>query len=293
MENKKEGKKLNIVIVGTGLIGCSIADGLKDLAEDITGVDNNAGHLQEALYRGLISRGLPLEKAVSNADVVIITVPVDATVRLLPRILDDIDEKSVVIDAGSVKAAICKIVEQHPKRQQFVAAHPMAGLAVSGPEAADAHLFLNRKVIICEQEKSSAPALNIASSIFEKLGMGLLYMTPDVHDICVAQVSHLPQVIAYGLSALTAEHKGDNEFLTKVAATGFESSTRLASSPADMWIPIMQLNNEKLSDSLDDMITMLSEIRNMIKIGKWDALTGFIGKANKAREEFLNDYKQK
>jgi prephenate dehydrogenase len=121
--------------------------------------------------------------------------------------------------------------------------------------------------------------------------MSVVYMEPDLHDYCVAQVSHLPQVMAYCLSALTG-HPEKKSSMIKIAATGYESSTRLASSPSDMWIPIIQYNQENLISSLDEMIDGLSDFRELIKKGKWDMLEQIIEKANKSRESFLTAYKQ-
>ncbi len=286
-----QAEKMKIAIVGTGLMGCSMAEGLRDVASEIVGVDNNTGHLQEALHRGWIDRSMSLEKAVISADLVIISVPVDAAIKLLPVILDLVGDRSVVIDAGSVKSAICQSVKDHSRRVKFVAAHPMAGLAVSGPEASDAGLFRNRKVVICEHDKTSEHALDTASFVFGRLGMDIIYMEPGLHDLYVAQISHLPQVVAYCLSALTEVPDDKRESMINIASSGFESSTRLASSPAGMWIPIFEHNSEFLAGSIDDMIERLSDIRNMIKERKWKSLTRLIEKANRSREDFLSAYK--
>jgi prephenate dehydrogenase len=289
--DRKPDKKFRIAIVGTGLIGCSMADGLRSIAKEITGVDNNTSHLQEALSRGLIDRCMSLEKAVNHSDLVIVAVPVDISVELIGKILDQAGPQTVVLDAGSVKTVICQSVYDHPKRSQYVAAHPMAGLAVSGPDAADALLFRNRKALICEQEKSSARSLEIATMVFKKLGMHIIYMSPETHDMSVARVSHLPQVVAYCLSLLAAGKADENEPLTGIASTGFESLTRLASSPANMWIPIFRHNNEELSSGLLEMIRLLSDIRKMMENDQWEQLTQLIGKANRIREDFLTGYK--
>jgi prephenate dehydrogenase len=292
MDNHAPEKKHTLAIIGAGLIGCSMAEGLRDISELIIGVDNNTRHLQEALGRGWIDKSMSLANAVSQAGVIILTIPVDATVNLLPQILDNLGPRSIVTDAGSVKSAICQSVKDHPKRKQFIAAHPMAGLAVSGPDAADSRLFMNRKVIICEHEKSSKEALELATLIYNRLGMSVVYMEPGLHDYCVAQVSHLPQVMAYCLSALTGAPGEKKSSMIKIAATGYESSTRLASSPSDMWIPIIQYNQENLISSLDEMIDGLSDFRELIRKGKWDMLEQLIEKANKSRESFLTAYKQ-
>ncbi len=292
MNGDRPEEKFKIAIVGTGLIGCSIAEGLRDIASEIIGVDSNTAHLEEAFYRGWIDRSMTLNKAVNNADLVIISVPVDSSVRLLPLVLDQIDSRTVVIDAGSVKSAICRSIQEHPGRLQFVASHPMAGLAVSGPGAADSGLFKNRKVIICEREKSSEKALGTAEKIFTRLGLDIIYMEPDLHDLYVAKVSHLPQVVAYCLSLLSESCDNQKDPMINIASTGFESSTRLASSPASIWIPIFRHNNENLSGSLDDIINRLADVRDMIRNGRWQALTELIEKANKSREIFLSGYKQ-
>ena len=291
MDNSETSERSIIAIVGTGLIGCSMAEGLRDISSEIIGVDNNTGHLQEALSRGWIDRSMSLEKAAGYANIIILSVPVDASIQLLPRILELIAPQSTVIDAGSIKGAVCRIAQDHAKRKQFVAAHPMAGLAVSGPDASDSRLFRNKKVIICEKEKSSEKALKKASLIFDNLGMDIVYMDPDLHDLCVARVSHLPQVLAYSLSAFTGGEDKHNEPMLNIASTGYESATRLASSPAEVWIPVFQNNRVNLSESLDELISSLSGLRDMIKDGGWKSLEDHIKKANKSRQLFMSVYK--
>ncbi len=292
MVNQEKKGELKIVVIGTGLIGCSMAEGLRDIAGEIIGVDNDAGHLQEALDRGWIDRSMSLEKALGEAGVVIMAVPSDSAIKLLPYVLDRISRRSAVLDTGSVKVDICRSVRDHPRRDQFVAAHPMAGLAVAGPDASDSRLFMNRKVIICESDKSSAESLDTASAIFNKLGMGIILMKPDIHDLYVAKVSHLPQVIAYCLSLIAGRAEDKNEPMINIASTGFESSTRLASSPSNMWIPIFQHNSDNLTESLNEMIGELSGVRDMINDGDWQALEKLIEKANRSREDFLSVYKK-
>jgi prephenate dehydrogenase len=288
MENQNPDDKMNITIIGTGLIGCSMAVGLRPLAAEITGVDASSAHLQQALSRGIIDRCSSLENALKGASLVLITAPVDVTIDMLPGILDGTGSQTVVIDAGSVKGAVCESVAGHPARKRFVAAHPMAGLAVSGPDAADARMFKDRSVIVCEHEKSSARAMDTASTIFGLLGMHMIFMSPADHDARVARISHLPQVIAYCLCALAAAgDREDLKTLAAIASTGFESSTRLASSSPEMWIPIFRKNREKLCSSLEEMISLLSETRDMINGERWGQVKGLIEKANNARKNFL------
>ncbi len=291
MNKRKSQEQSIIAIVGTGLIGCSMAEGLRDIAAEIIGVDKNTGHLQEAFYRGWIDRSMSLEKAAGYADIIIVSVPVDKSIQILPVILDLMSPRATVIDAGSIKGAVCRITRDHSRRNQFVAAHPMAGLAVSGPEASDSGIFRNKKVLICEKERSSEAALGNASVIFDKLGMETVYMDPDLHDLCVARVSHLPQILAYSLAALSAGEDKSNELMLNIASSGYESATRLSASPSDVWIPVFQHNRTNLCDSLDEIISSLAGLRDMIKDGSWESLEGHIEKANKSRELFISVYK--
>jgi len=292
MEKKETERRYRIAIVGTGLIGCSMAGGLRDLASGLTGVDNNQAHLQEALSGGWIDRSMSAGMALRDAEIVILAVPADILTGMLPEVLDQVGDDTTVIDVASVKDAVCRSVDGHPRRGLFVAAHPMAGLAVSGPGASDPRLFLNRKVVVCEKEKSSRHALETASVVFDRLGLQIVYMDPRLHDLCVSKVSHLPQVMAYCLSAITTENGDSESIFTGIASSGYESSTRLSSSPADMWIPIFRHNSENLTSSLDEIIALLTGVRQMIGTGNWRELESIIEKANRSREAFMAAYKQ-
>ena len=138
--------KKNFAIVGVGLIGGSFALKCKSkgLSQRVYGVDNNPAHAVQAIGLSLVDEMTDLETAIANADVVVISIPVNALADLLPRILDLVDEQ-VVIDMGSTKGHIGEVVETHPKRGRFVAAHPMWGTEYSGPTAAVENAFENKQ----------------------------------------------------------------------------------------------------------------------------------------------------
>ena len=135
----------NIYIIGVGLIGGSLALELKKLYPKVTvhGISRKESTLDEALALHLIDKKAVLDD-IKNADLVILSIPVDASVKLLPTILDKVSENGLVIDVGSTKAAICKVIENHPKRRHFLAMHPIAGTEYSGPKAAIYNLFQNK-----------------------------------------------------------------------------------------------------------------------------------------------------
>lgn len=155
---------VNICIAGLGLIGGSLARGLRlnGFTGRITGVDANPHHCTIAMYRGLADEFLPLEEAVENSDIIILAAPVDVNCRVLPGILDMIaGTAKVVTDMGSTKADIASVAESHPARGRYVAAHPMAGTEHSGPAAAVDMLFNDRIAIICDPERVMKMHLNL------------------------------------------------------------------------------------------------------------------------------------
>ncbi len=131
-----------VSIIGIGLIGGSFALDLKHYIPEvqITGIDQNKTHLTEAMKLGIIDQTGDL-KSLENADLVVLAIPVNAALEVLPQVLNFISDKAVVIDMGSTKEAICKAVSTHPRRPQFLATHPIAGTEFSGPSAAIHGLF--------------------------------------------------------------------------------------------------------------------------------------------------------
>ena len=185
---------MKITIIGLGLIGGSIAIDLRKtgFATSITGVDNKTEHLKKASELGLIDQGANLEEGVKNADIVIVAIPVDKIAELMPSILDMIETSTSVTDVGSTKEMICRAVENHPLRGNYIPAHPMSGTENSGPEAAEEGLFQHRICIICDQEKTRPQHLALIEKMYHTIGMDIAYMTSDEQDHSTAHVSHLP-----------------------------------------------------------------------------------------------------
>ena len=146
----------NIYIIGVGLIGGSLAIGLRSNNASVTifGIDANTSHLQEALHLNLIDDTATYND-LYKADLVVLSIPVDKAVIELPKILDHIGEQTLVVDVGSTKLPVCKSVEHHDNRRQFLATHPIAGTEFSGPSAAVPNLFDKKTNIICEVEKTT------------------------------------------------------------------------------------------------------------------------------------------
>ncbi len=250
---------MNTVIIGLGLIGGSIAIDLRKrgIATSLIGVDENPNHSKEALKLGIVDETKSLEDAMVHADLVIVAIPVTAITKLIPEILNLISVETTVIDTGSTKASICKSVNGHQNRSQFVAAHPIAGTENSGPGSAFSGLFRNKTMIVCERELSSEKSLSTADKVFAALEVNPIYMEPVEHDKHVAYVSHLSHVSSFLLGQTVMDIERDEKNIFALAGSGFASTVRLAKSSPDMWAPIFEQNVEYLSQALLEYIMHL------------------------------------
>ena len=284
---------MKLFVVGVGLIGGSMAIDLRKLYNnlEIIGVDNNSENLKKAIALGIIDRGADFEQ-LSDADRIIVSVPVKVALQLLPQILDRINETALVWDVGSTKNTLCKAIENHPKRNQFLAAHPIAGTEFSGPEAAISGLFDGKPQILCESEKTHPDLLLWAKETFAKMGMYLRQMKPKSHDKHMAYVSHLSHVSSFMLGKTVLEIEKDEQNIFDLAGSGFESTVRLAKSSPDMWTPIFQQNKKYLTESLTAYIDNLNQFKKAIESDDYKILYEQIKSTNQLTQ-ILNGIKIK
>jgi len=252
---------MKTTIIGLGLIGGSMAIDLRKagVATELMGVDLNSANALRAVERGLVDRIETEDKAIGQADLIILAIPVNAMTQLLPSILDGVKAGAVVIDAGSTKGSIAKAVTHHSKREQFVAAHPIAGTENSGPDAAFSGLFRNKTNIVCEKDKSSEFALSVAMRVFDALGLNTIFMEAEEHDKHVAYVSHLSHVSSFLLGQTVLDIEKDEKNIFALAGSGFASTVRLAKSSPEMWAPIFEQNQEYLIQALSEYIMHLQK----------------------------------
>lgn len=276
---------MNATIIGLGLIGGSLALDLRHGGRfnKIIGVDASDENGKEALRRGLADEIKNLDEALPHANVVVLAVPVNSIVQLLPEILDKIPASAVVIDTGSTKGAICKSVKQHPKRGRFVAAHPIAGTENSGPSAAFRGLFRDKVNIVCEKENTDDDALQLALEIFLSAGLRTVYMNPDEHDRHLAYVSHLSHVSSFLLGQTVLDIEQNEKHIAMLAGSGFASTVRLAKSSPDMWAPIFEQNREYLSQALQEYIIHLQRFQYHLMKGNTHELHNIMQQANEIR----------
>jgi prephenate dehydrogenase len=283
------GSMKTMCLIGVGHIGGSLALALKKagMVSRVIGVDINNKHLDQAKGLGLIDEYATLADGVNSADLVVLAVPVNSMVAVLPQVLDMVD-KQTVIDVGSTKATILKGVRDHPHRGNFVATHPMAGTEFSGPEAALADLFENKTCVLVETEKSDPGKVEEIIEMYSRLNMRLVYLDPDSHDLHTAYVSHISHISSFALALTVLAKEKDENQIFELASGGFSSTVRLAKSSPDMWTPIFEQNRDNVLDVLDEHINTLSRFRSLLIKKDFTTFKKLIQEANQIKKILKN-----
>ncbi len=265
--------KMKIYIIGIGLIGGSFAMEMRKLFPNsaIIGIDKSENNINKAYELGIIDKKSCLSE-ISDADIILVSVPVKSIINLLPNILDKVNKNSLVIDFGSTKNSICDVIKDHPNRENFLATHPIAGTEFSGPTAAHKGLFANKNIIICDKHRTNQSRLEIALKIFKSMKMKVSYMNPDSHDKHIAYVSHLSHLSSFMLGKTVMDEEKNEKNIFDMAGSGFESTVRLAKSSPEMWTDIFEDNKENIIKSLDDYIENLIQINNLIKDDRFNEI---------------------
>ncbi len=276
---------MNVFIIGIGLIGGSFARDIKRLrpTAKIHGIDKSEAHLAEALDLELIDAVANYDQ-LAIADMVIVCIPVDVLVSELPHILDVVNDDCVVFDGGSTKSLICKTLEAHPKRRNYLACHPIAGTEFSGPSAAMEGLYEGKTNIICEVEKTAFKLQEKTLELFQDMGMRIRYMNPEAHDKHIAYVSHLSHISSFMLGKTVIEKEKNERDIFDMAGSGFESTVRLAKSSPAMWTPIFEQNKENVIETLEEYISNLEAFRDLMLKGDYDGIYKEMDNTNKIKE---------
>lgn len=277
---------MNIGVVGLGLIGGSIALASKKINGHcrVYGWDNNPVHLRQAIDLSIIDHQLK-NSHYKQLDIMILATPVDVALHLIKPILDEVGSDTLVMDTGSTKRWICEQVRNHPKREQFLATHPIAGTEFSGPKAAFSKLFENQTQIFCEIEKTDKSFLERANRFTDDLGMEVLEMSPEDHDKHIAYVSHLSHISSFmlGKTVIDNDQKSD-QIIYQMAGSGFASTVRLAKSNPVTWTSIFRHNRENLLDVLDFYIKNLHDFKRLLEDKQYEKIHNQLDNTNRIKE---------
>jgi prephenate dehydrogenase len=279
-------KLKKVAIVGVGLIGGSVGLALRErcLAENVTGIARKKVTLDSALAVGAIDTATTdLEKGVANADIVVVSTPVDSIAEQICRVVA-VSKPRLITDAGSTKARICQEIEAQlaGKSNPFVGSHPLAGDHRTGPENARADLFVGKTVVVTPTATTSAGDLEIARDFWQSLGAMVHVTSPEAHDQALAETSHLPHLVASAIACCTSQ-----EYLP-LTATGWADTTRVAAGDAELWTQIFGQNAEAMVPAIDRLIDQLQAMRTQVAAGKWDELQEILQQAKRIRDAVGN-----
>jgi prephenate dehydrogenase len=261
-------------VIGLGLMGGSVALGLRQRGWRVHGDDASTDAVERAVARGIVDEG-GLERA---AEITFVAVPVLAMADQVKRALAETD--GVVTDIGSVKAPVCDACDD----PRFVGGHPMAGSELSGLDGADGEMFTGAVWVLTPNPTTDDRALATVSGVVRQLGAEVLALTPERHDQVVAVVSHVPHLAAATLMTLASDRAEEHAALLRLAAGGFRDMTRIASGHPGIWLDICAQNRPAIVSALDGLIERLGEIRGVVDTDDRETLNRTLVRAREARQ---------
>lgn len=274
-----------VAVVGTGLIGTSIAMAARAMGEEVRGFDPDPNVLARAAERSGLRPGASLAEAVAGASLVFVCTPVPSIAGVAAEALAAATD-AVVTDVGSVKSHVLVEIERtvpDGDRHRFVGGHPMGGSERSGPDGASPSVLDGIVWVLTPAPATKEGATARLSAWVEKVGARPVVMDPFRHDRLVAMVSHLPQVASTALMGLAATEEAGEPDILLLAAGGFRDLTRLAASSPHLWSDILLANRAQIAEAIDLYAKRLSEIRDMVIAGSGRDVERAFAEAKEAR----------
>jgi prephenate dehydrogenase len=253
---------LRVAVVGLGLMGGSLALGLRGRCREILAVEPDPCARDLALRQGIVSAiSADPAEILPKAGLVILAAPVGAILDLIPRLPDLQPGGAVVIDLGSTKTLICQALEELPGGFEAVGGHPMCGKAVAGLQYADATLFQGAPFAFTTLSNTSDRAFQVAQHLAVLLGAHPVWTGPNTHDGWVAATSHLPYLLASALALATPAEAA------QLVGPGFHSATRLAGSPSSVMLPILETNPVHVLAAIARFRQELAQLEDLLRRG--------------------------
>ena len=272
---------VTVAILGVGLIGGSIGLAVRQrgLANRVIGIGRSRSRLNRALRLGAITESTTsLARGVANADLIVVCTPVDCIVDHVEQVSGFAPEGAVITDVGSTKESIVAALDGKRSGAQFLGSHPLAGNDQGGVSNSTADLFQDRTVVVTPTKNTNSAVRRTVIELWKTTGATVVTMSAMQHDRTIAVVSHMPHAVATVLAGTpTAVQR-------KLAASGFEDTTRIASADPDLWLQIMRDNSAEVLRSLDQFMKNLEEYRSALKRGDYRKLKQYLKRGKQARE---------
>jgi len=280
-----------LVVIGAGLIGGSFALALKraGLVGEVVGISRKPETLQQAKQLGVIDRIGAYDKAsFDGAELVLVATPVGQMGKVFAAIAPMVPRDAVITDGGSTKQDVIAFARQHfgATLDRFVPAHPISGTEKSGPSAAFADLYKDRRVVLTPIPETSPKAQALVRAAWEACGARVSEIGAEEHDALLAAVSHLPHLLAFALVDEFAS-RPEGQRIFSFSGGGFRDFTRIASSSPEMWRDIFLSNRAAVSAELQHYREKLEAVQKLLDAGDGEALEALFERSRSARERWL------
>ncbi len=271
-----------VAVIGVGLIGGSLARAMKKqrLAREVVGFSQRPTSLDWALKNGVIDSGhQDVRKAVHDADLVILATPVGIIPTMFATIAPHLRRGSIVTDVGSTKTSIVNAARQSlPNSVFFVGSHPLAGSEKTGVENSQENLFQGSLCLMTPTDQTHKMAVERVKRLWVRLGANVRILSPEEHDKILANVSHVPHVLAFALmQSIPPQH-------LEFGGPGFKDMTRIAGSSAQMWNDVCMANSTNVINGIDELVQKLAFIRKAVNTNDQKQLLNFFKEAQTKRE---------
>jgi len=284
----------NVTIVGMGLMGGSLGKAIISRFNDVkvTGVVRRAEMIDSVLSRKAAHKcTTDLQKGISDADLVVLSMPVEVICQYGQKILPYLKDSAVVTDMGSTKTKIVEILSGVlGDKAFFIGSHPMAGSEKTGLENSYPGLYEDSICIITPVDKSPLYLVEKLKKFWENTGCRVVLLPPDVHDSLISAVSHVPHLIAAVLVNTASKIKSGGYTSLDFAGAGFKDTTRVASGSPEMWDDICITNKINIADQLQMVEIAIREIRKNILNENKDAILEFLTQAKRIRDLLIKNH---
>jgi arogenate dehydrogenase (NADP+) len=280
--------KMQIGILGLGLIGGSLGYDLRSQGHRVLGVSRKQSTCETAVALGNVDEASVDMNLLTGAEMVFICTPIGLIVPQVQQLINHLSPSTVVTDVGSVKAPIVAAIS--PLWENFVGGHPMAGTADSGIEAAQRDLFVDRPYVLTPEATTPKKAIAIVEEIVRSLGANIYHCQPQQHDRAVSWISHLPVMVSSSLIAACIS-EDDPEVLQlaqNLASSGFRDTSRVGGGNPELGVMMAQYNRQALLGSLQQYRRNLDELIDLIEQEDWQNLETKLRATQQARPDFVD-----
>jgi len=281
-----------VCIIGCGLIGSSIARGIKKnkLATEVVSSNRSNRTNKKVIRLKIVNKASSdTKKIVKGSDLIIIASPLSSYKNIILKIKNSLKNGAILTDVGSVKKDVIFLIEKNiPKNVSWISSHPIAGTEDSGPESGFSELFKKRWCILTPSKKSKSKDVKLLKKFWKKLGSKVDVMNAKQHDYILSITSHMPHLIAYNIVNTTLEiKKKKDRNIVKYSAGGLRDFTRIAASNPIMWRDIFIQNQENTSKMIDKFIESLKYLKKAIKSKNEKKLEKIFTKTKKIRKQII------